>query len=33
MKEYTDYLELIIIVDETKFQQGQEILIFYLIFY
>ena len=30
MKENTEYLELFIIVDDTKFQQGQENLIFFL---
>ena len=29
MKENTEYLELFIIVDDTKFQQGQENLIFF----
>ena len=28
MKENTEYLELFTIVDDTKFQQGQENLIF-----
>ena len=32
MKENTEYLELFIIVDDTKFQQGQENLIFFQIF-
>ena len=32
MKENTEYLELFIIVDDTKFQQGQENLIFFRIF-
>ena len=30
MKENTEYLELFIIVDDTKFQQDQENLIFLL---
>jgi len=29
MKENTEYLELFIIVDNTKFQQGQENLLFF----
>ena len=32
MKENTDYLELFIIVGDTKFQQGQENLNFFQIF-
>ena len=32
MKENTEYLEMFIIVDDTKFQQGQENLIFFQIF-
>ena len=31
MKENTEYLELFIIVDDAKFQQGQENLIFFRI--
>ena len=30
MKENTEYLELFIMVDDTKFQQGQENLIIFL---
>ena len=32
MKENTEYLELFRIVEDTKFQQGQENLIFFQIF-
>ena len=31
MKENTEYLELLIIVDNTKFQQGKENLILFII--